>query len=184
MQSWLTIKGYLASHDPVFQNWHDWLPITFLAISYHKNHNTVAVGGHPHLHPTHYLVLLSHCSAVPVSQCHSVPMSMCPGVPMFRCQNVPLSHCLGVPVSRCSGVPLSWCPIVPVSRCPSVPESQYPGGPVTLGVREAHKSGGTEKRTRGGGTEKSTILGVTSCTWRSHRSSYRGGAHLRIINIC
>ena len=84
-----------------------------------KNHNTVAVGGHPH--PAHCSgVPVSKCPSVLVSQCFGVPVSRCPSVPVSQCPNVLVSWCPSVPMSQCLGVPLFWCPSVLVSQCPSI----------------------------------------------------------------
>ena len=87
---------------------------------YKKNHNTVAVGGHPNL---------THCPSVPVSQCHGVL----------------LSHCPDVSVSQCPSIPVSLCPGVIVSQYPSVPVTFGGQRNTQGGGRETHK-GGTEKR--------------------------------------
>ena len=95
-----------------------------------KNHNTVAVGGHPN--PTHcHDVPVSYCPSILVSNCHGVPVSQCPSFPVSWCSRLLLSLCLSVPVPQCPSVLVSRCPSVPVSWCPS-------------------NLGGTEKRTRGG----------------------------------
>ena len=87
------------------------------------------------------------CPIVPLSRCTSVLVSQCPCVPLSMCPNVHVSQS---PLSHCPGVPLSWCPSVPVSQCPCVPVSRFPVSQSPWGVREVHKGGGTEKRTRGG----------------------------------
>ena len=52
------------------------------------------------------------------------------------------------------------------------------------GDGEKHKEGGDRETHKEGGTEKRTIFGKdTQTDTQTHRGSYRGGAHLKNINV-